>query len=155
MPVGREADGTPEDPEDTRARTRFDVEPVVGITVIEDDPEKLPVDRFTLAYEGVIPGTDSRSGQHGGVTESDDGDTWALLDYDRDFCRAGIEVGVADVFYADDDAAPVIGPAVEILPRVARAACIISNHWPNRPKEGEIKSIWTRTRTFQRTCQNA
>lgn len=116
VPVGREADGTPEDPEDTRARTRFDVEPVVGITVIEDDPEKLPVDRFTLAYEGVIPGTDSRSGQHGGVTESDDGDTWALLDYDRDFCRAGIEVG--DVVLVERFV-PVIDTE-EALPAVCR-----------------------------------
>ena len=40
---------------------------------------------------------------------------------------AGMEVDVADFLYADDDAFPVVGPAAEIIPRVRKAACIVSD----------------------------
>jgi len=117
VPVGRDATGAPESPEDARARTATSVGTVQGVTVIEDDPERLPSDRFTLAYEGTLPGSESRSGQHAGVVERGGRAVeWRMVDYDRDFCRLGVEVG--DVVLVDRFV-PIIDSAAD-LPAVCR-----------------------------------
>ena len=117
VPVGRDAFGAPEAPEAARARSASAVSALQGVEIIEDDPERLPADRFTLAYEGVLPGSESRSGQHAGVVERGGRAVeWRMVDYDRDFCRLGVEVG--DVVLVDRFV-PIIDSA-EALPAVCR-----------------------------------
>jgi hypothetical protein len=68
-----------------------------GVEVLVDDPARIIAGTYSLSYEGAVPSTVSRKGQHGGL--SDGGDGWTLLDYDADFCRRGVEPG--DVVLVD------------------------------------------------------
>ena len=90
VPVGFTETGDLEDPADAAARTASRVDTYEGITVIARQPVTLRSDIYTLAYEGEIPRSDSRTGVYG---ERLGDDSWTLLDHDVDFCRTGVEVG--------------------------------------------------------------
>ena len=99
VPIGFEADGGEEALQSARDRTQFRVDVYEGIQVLEEDSARFPSDEFTVAYEGVLPGSDSRSGQYGPPYISaldpaaETADTWTLLDYNRDLCEIGAQVG--------------------------------------------------------------
>jgi hypothetical protein len=91
-----------------------------AIRIVEDASEVLPADTFSLAYEGVLPGSESKSGVFG-ARELAEGDSlpeaiWSLLDYDRDFCRIGVEPG--DVVVVDN----FVGVAKELKDECAALA---------------------------------
>jgi hypothetical protein len=91
LPQGWDTEGRPEDPAAAEARTAQLVQGSEAIRITEDAVEVLPADTFSLAYEGVLPGTDSKSGLFGGAEV--DENTWSLVDYERDYCRLGVEPG--------------------------------------------------------------
>jgi hypothetical protein len=92
IPVGYESDGGREPTTETEERTRFRVDLWEGVVVTEEDPDVIGGGTFEIAYEGLLPRSDSRTGQFGGVDADNDTD-WTLLDYESDFCSVGVEVG--------------------------------------------------------------
>jgi len=90
-------------------RNRVDIYPYVQ--VLENRPGRIQSQEFSLAYQGVLPRSESRTGQHAGVVPVDldpervrDGvsatvDGWVLVDYDQNFCNVGVEIG--DVLLID------------------------------------------------------
>ncbi|MFN3197009.1 MAG: hypothetical protein ACE366_01155 [Bradymonadia bacterium] len=116
-PVGFESDGTEEALQSSRDRTQFSVDVYEGIQVLEENPRRVPSDDFTLAYEGELPRTESRSGQYGPPYFSAldpataEAETWTLLDYQVDLCDRGIQVNdvvLVDQMVPADDAAAEI-----------------------------------------------
>ncbi|MCA9538637.1 MAG: hypothetical protein KC620_07095, partial [Myxococcales bacterium] len=91
LPVGYASTDKEETATEMADRLQSVVGGYEGVQVVEEDPLRAPFEEFRLSYEGIIPRSDSRTGQFGGRSEA--GDTWALLDYNRDFCRTGIEAG--------------------------------------------------------------
>ncbi len=98
--------------EDQRAQaTRFRVDLFPHVQVLENRPGRLPSQDFSVAYEAVLPRSESLTGRHAGLTEvtldADVSSTgaeatvpgWILVDYEQDFCSAGVEVG--DVLLID------------------------------------------------------
>lgn len=117
IPVGFDATGQPEDVDAAEIRTAVRVSPYEGIAVPGEQPLTRP-DVFTLAYEGEIPRSESRTGQYGGL--NDDG--WALLDYDVDYCRLGVEEGdvlLVDFFVPEAASGSALSEE-ELLSRCAR-----------------------------------
>jgi hypothetical protein len=120
IPQGRNARGEAEDPAAAEQRTAQLVQGNEAIRIVEDASEVLPADTFSLAYEGVLPGSESKSGVFG-AREVPEGAslpdaTWSLLDYDRDFCRIGVEPG--DVVVVDN----FVGVAKELKDECAALA---------------------------------
>lgn len=113
VPVGYTADGREESSANIAERLRYRVDAYEGIQVIDENRSTAPSEDFTLAFEGDLPGTVSRTGLHGGMVDltvdsellrpeavaaglvDGDGNTqgWVLLDQSKDFCRRGVEVG--------------------------------------------------------------
>ncbi|MSP71169.1 MAG: hypothetical protein EXR76_03065 [Myxococcales bacterium] len=87
---GFDLTGHAEERDQAAIRTKTFVSPIEGITVVDENPERFPTDLWSLVYEGELPGSQSRSGQFG-AREGDE--SWTLLDYERDYCRTGVEVG--------------------------------------------------------------
>lgn len=104
IPQGRTATGEAEDPDAANARTAQLIQGNEAIRIVEDSADALPADVFSVTYEGVLPGTESKSGVFGGRVTGRNGSlteaTWSLLDYDHDFCRLGVEPG--DVVVVDN-----------------------------------------------------
>ncbi len=90
VPVGFTETGDLEDADAAARRTASRVDRYEGITVVAEQPVSLRSDVYTLAHEGEIPRSDSRTGIYG---EHLDDDRWTLLDHDVDFCRIGVEEG--------------------------------------------------------------
>lgn len=88
---------------DAACRLRFRTDAYGGIQIVTLDPAEIPDQEFAIAYEGALPGTESFTGRHGGPVEVTVDDPvsastpvvagWELIDYDRDFCRVGVEAG--------------------------------------------------------------
>ena len=74
----------------SRERTRHRVGLYDGIDVVAESPEVIPAGEHSIVFEGVLPGSASRSGQFG-ARSPDDEYAWSLLDYDRDFCAVGVQ----------------------------------------------------------------
>ena len=77
------------------ARLQHRVDVVEEIQVIESNPFRLPSDTFSVAFEGILPRSNSESGVFGG-RESDE--AWTLFDYNANYCQLGVEVGDVVVF---------------------------------------------------------
>ena len=50
----------------------------------------VPTQSFTLAFEGTIPRTESRTGKFSEGTSEEE---WIMLDYNADYCSLGVEAG--------------------------------------------------------------
>lgn len=111
LPQGWDEEGRPEDPAAAEARTAQLVQGSEAIRIIEDAVEVLPADTFSLAYEGVLPGTESKSGLFGG--RDVEAAAWSLVDYERDYCRLGVEPG--DVVVIES----FVGVTAELSPECA------------------------------------
>lgn len=73
------------------------------LQVIENRPGRIPAAEFSLAYEAVLPRSESRTGQHAGLVpleldeetsrtgEATEVEGWVLVDYDQNFCNVGVE----------------------------------------------------------------
>ncbi|MEZ4472337.1 MAG: hypothetical protein R3F60_16390 [bacterium] len=84
--------------------------------MVEDDAAQVVGGTYALAWQGELPGTESRTGQFIG-RESDE--RWTMVDYQADFCGRGVEVGdvvLVDVF-VPLDAATADEPACRALQR--------------------------------------
>lgn len=115
IPTGFTATGQFEARVETDARTEFRTDLFEGVRVIEDRVESVLPGTFTVAYQGELPSSDSRTGQFAGRAGDD---AWTMVDYNEDFCRTGVEEGdvlLVDVFV------PAPLAAGETLPSECRA----------------------------------
>ena len=115
VPTGYTANGQIEARVETDARTEFRTDLYEGVRVIEDRVESVLPGTFTVAYQGDLPSSDSRTGQFAGRAGDD---AWTMVDYNEDFCRIGVEAGdvlLVDVFV------PKSLAAGETLPPECRA----------------------------------
>lgn len=115
VPTGFTANGQIEARVETDARTRFRTDLFEGVQVVEDRAESILAGTYTVAYQGDLPNSDSRTGQFRG-RESDD--AWTMVDYNEDFCRTGVEVG--DVLLVDVFVPEALAPGTA-LPAECRA----------------------------------
>lgn len=138
IPVGYDAAGQLESRDDADARTRFRVDLYEGIQVIENDPNRVVGGTYTLAFQGELPDTASRTGQFA----SRESDTrWTLVDYATDFCSRGVEVGdvlLVDVFVPTPEAAD--DPECRALQAENRAGDPLSQREPLRYRIVEVGS---------------
>jgi hypothetical protein len=77
------------------ARLQHRVDVTEEIVVVEKDPFRVPIDDFTVSYEGVIPRSES---EHGIFGEGEDNAGWTLYDYNANYCGLGVEVGDVVLF---------------------------------------------------------
>ncbi len=137
VPVGYTATGERESAEQQRQRTQFSVAPYEGVQVTEDDPEVALGDTYTLAFEGELPRSTSRTGQFGGR----EGDQWTLLDYGADFCRVGVEVGdvvLVDNFVPRDEQAA----QDDLCQRLSRQAQNVDVSLQREPLRYEVVEVY-------------
>jgi len=90
IPVGFDEEGLLESAELLYQRTPNRLSGLQGVEVLEEDPKQIIADSFSLSYEGLLPDSESRTGQFG---QRQDADHWSLLDYEVDFCKLGVEPG--------------------------------------------------------------
>ncbi len=110
-------------------RYRVDTYPYLQVT--ENRPGRLSSQEFSLAYEGVLPRSESRTGQHAGLVDvplaAEDSRTgeatnvegWVLVDYDQNFCSVGVEEGdvllIDRMVPADPDDADLVEQCADFL----------------------------------------
>ncbi len=103
--IGTDPSGSTERLSDQHARRTEELESYEGIVVTESDYAKMISGEVNVTFEGVIPDSQSRTGQH----ISSSSESWVFADYQADFCQLGVEEGdllVADRFYPlNEDAA--------------------------------------------------
>lgn len=90
IPAGKDATGATESEAAARSRAPERMEVYEGVVVTEEDADRVFSGRYTLTYEGDLPGTTSRTGLFAG---RDADKSWTMVDYEVDYCRRGVEVG--------------------------------------------------------------
>ncbi len=116
IPEGFDESGRGESKAAFQQRNSYRVSEYSAIQVIETDPRKVPAGEYSIAYEGELPNSFSKTGQ---FASREDDDHWAMLDYDADFCELGVEPGdvlLVEVFLPKNNKA-ALQPACKALER--------------------------------------
>lgn len=112
--VGSEISGRAESDDEAAKRKPNELEDYEGIVVTENRSERVISGPVSVAFEGQLPNSRSRSGLHLGADE----DTWSLGDSSVDFCALGVEEGdliLVDRFFALDGEAASSSECAEFL----------------------------------------